>query len=98
MDYLFLSENLIQKEHKQKVSNKDGAGVLEEALPDIDSNQKEDTKDQKATKPHKPDLKKSKSYGLPSTLEYAPPKQKFKHSLSAVPNSSKNPKGNLETE
>jgi len=85
-------ENLIQKEHEQKISSKDGTGILEEALPDVGSNRKEETKDQKATNPQRPDLKKSKSYGITSTVEYAPPKQKFKHSLSAVPNSSKNSK------
>ena len=87
------SEVLIDKENREKMSNKRGADVVKEALPNVGSSKRDQVKEQKAAMPQKPDLKKSKSYGAPSTLDYAPPKQKVKHSLSATPNSAKNSKG-----
>ena len=66
---------------------------MNEVSSSADSASKDEEKEKKLAKHQKPDLKKSKSYGAPSTQDYVPQKQKFKHSLSVVPNSSKNSKG-----
>ena len=82
---------MVQKEDKEIKLVKNGSDALKEKI--VDGDRKDERKELKAVKSQKPDLKKSKSYGAPSTTEYIPSKQKVKHSFSVVPSASQNSKG-----
>lgn len=77
---------------KCKIPKSNKADVIEEAMDDndaTDGKNKENGKNEENGQPKHMELKKSKSYGAPSSRDYVHPKPNLKHSMSVNPNAVK---------
>ena len=76
---------------KCKIAKSNKADVIQEA---VDSKDTGEGKKEENGQPKHIELKKSKSYGAPSSRDYVHPKPNLKHSMSVNPNAVKT-KGNF---